>query len=553
MVRKKHILYVVVPACTVSIFLLLLFSGPNSRNNFSFSKDISDTEQLEQKEIDDYYSRGAVSDTSAGKQVLEKYETHLCGASFEKQTRYIQEYTIPFPCSQPVGITVQYLDSNFTDTPKIWIAATWIGYLVVFDPDSRRFSEFIEIPNWKTKGIFGSMVWDMKFDKNGDLWFTDQVNNAVWRYFINDKKFEMYKVPTNSSYPSSISFDSQGRVWFSEIFGKRLGVIDPIEASNNTTSGIHEYELNLSEEDGFETMGPLAMNNNKSAVWFTVVDFPKTGHIIRFDIEKKKFEIFKLADGVGVPVGIVEDNEGRLWINDHATNLFFVFEPKTGEVVKYSTSLPTSRNSTTTLPYYNIFWDGKLYFNEHEGNAMAYFDTANSTLVEYRIPSRGDIWGNTSNPLQFTLDKNGSAWFTEWTENKLGLLDSKKAKEIPLWISLPTNSTTINLDKEKDRDGKSIEIFVYPNRSNLIENGEGKNLPVRMTVAGTMSYTGKLWNLTGQFSEEEFYFPEKGTDPYIIRLKLTPTQDLVPGNYTLTVGARYGTVTYSQIVDLNII
>jgi streptogramin lyase len=35
----------------------------------------------------------------------------------------------------------------------------------------------------------------------------------------------MYKVPTNGSYPSSIAFDSQGRVWFSEIFGKKLGVI----------------------------------------------------------------------------------------------------------------------------------------------------------------------------------------------------------------------------------------------------------------------------------------------------------------------------------------
>ena len=79
------------------------------------------------------------------------------------------------------------------------------------------------------------MVWDMEFDKKGNLWFTDQVNNAIWRYFPTDKRFEMYKVPTNGSYPSSIAFDSQGRVWFSEIFGKKLGVIDPAKASNNTT------------------------------------------------------------------------------------------------------------------------------------------------------------------------------------------------------------------------------------------------------------------------------------------------------------------------------
>ena len=569
--------YIAIPVSAISILLLMFFLGPNNDGNLSLigrgddnniasnNQEISNGQTKGQNEIvDDYSLRGAVSSASGGKQVLEKYQNHLCGASFEKRTDFIQEYTLPFPCSQPVGITVQQQqnssntsnnDTTAVNAQKIWMAATWVGYLVVFDPEQQRFSEFIEIPNWKTKGIFGSMVWDMEFDKNGDLWFTDQVNNAIWRYFTADKKFEIYRVPTNGSYPSSIAIDSQGRVWFSEIFGKKLGVIDPTSVINNTTKGIQEYQLDMSEEGGFETMGPLTItsnngNGNNETVWFTAVDFPETGHIIKFDINKKKFEVLRLAEGVGVPAGIVEDDKGRLWINDHATNLFFMFEPQTGKVTKYSISLPTSRNSTTTLPYCNMYRDGKLWFNEHEGNAIANFDTANSTLVEYQIPSRGEIWGNTSNPLQFTLDKNGSAWFTEWTENKIGLLDSEKAKNIPLWISIPANSTTIKLDKEKDHGGKSIKIYVYPNRSNLDAEINGK--PVWMTVAGTMSYTGKLWNITGQFSEEEFYFPEGSTDPHIVTLKLTPSQDLVPGNYMLTVGARYGTVTYSKMMNLNV-
>ena len=63
-----------------------------------------------------------------------------------------------------------------------------------------------------------------------------------------------------------------------------------------------------------------------------------------------------------------------------------------------------------------------------------------------------------------------------------------------------------------------------------------------MTVAGTMSYTSKLWNLTGQFSEEQFYFSERST---------APSKDVVPGNYTLTGGVRYDTVAYSKILALN--
>ncbi len=63
------------------------------------------------------------------------------------------------------------------------------------------------------------MVWGMEFDNSGNLWFTDQVNNAIWRYFVDEERFGMYKVPTAGSYPSQIDFDSRGRVWFSEILG----------------------------------------------------------------------------------------------------------------------------------------------------------------------------------------------------------------------------------------------------------------------------------------------------------------------------------------------
>ena len=53
---------------------------------------------------------------------------------------------------------------------------------------------------------------------------------------------------------------------------------------------------------------------------------------------------------------------------------------------------------------------------------MAHFDIANLTLVEYTIPTKGKISGNTSNPLKFVLDNEGSAWFTELTENKIGVI-----------------------------------------------------------------------------------------------------------------------------------
>jgi virginiamycin B lyase len=88
------------------------------------------------------------------------------------------------------------------------------------------------------------------------------------------------------------------------------------------------------------------------------------------------------------------------------------------------------------LPYWNIAEYNKIWFNEHEGNAIAYFDTDNSTLVEYQILTRGVLWGNTSNPLKFALDERGSVWFTEWSENKFGVLQSSEITDLPLWLTL---------------------------------------------------------------------------------------------------------------------
>jgi hypothetical protein len=88
-VSNKHLLYIAIPASALSILLLMFLLGPPSNDNFSTvgnsdnivgnNQEISNVQPNEQKGIDDYSLRGAISSTSGGKQVLEEYETHLCG------------------------------------------------------------------------------------------------------------------------------------------------------------------------------------------------------------------------------------------------------------------------------------------------------------------------------------------------------------------------------------------------------------------------------------------------------------------------------------------
>ncbi|MGN6629620.1 MAG: Vgb family protein [Candidatus Nitrosocosmicus sp.] len=507
-------------------------------------------------------------------QVMEKNKQRVCGDNKKGSTYYITEYVVPISCSQPVGLVVDK-DNN------LWIAADWAGYLLVFNQSSNTFSKTVPLPNWHSVGLFGSMIWDMKFDNSGNLWFTDEKSNSIWKYLTKENKFERYLLPTRGGYPVSLVFDSSGRVWFTEIFGKKLGVLDPLKVQNNTTKGI--TELDLLKYVNFDTTGPISNSfkylqssttDNKSDIhyggnilWFSTVNFPIGGQLVKYDITKKNLTVYDLSDKHTIPLSVAEDEKGRVWTNDHASSLFLMLDPATGFTKQYATSFPMTVN-TTTLPYYNEYRDGKIWFNEHYGNAIAFFDPKNNTLVEYHIPTEDSFWGNASNPLRFVFDNNGSIWFTEWTENKIGVVHKDKINSLP--ISISTSKDTLTVDKSTGK-GDAVDIYIYRNGSNVYNGNsslpnpqmDNKSSNITMYATSSISKLGKLSNLTSSFSTERFSIPVNNNNtalsssssnlPYKTTLKINPIKSVNPGNYTLTISARYNhDVTISKIIDLNI-
>lgn len=537
-------------ALVITIILIALVGLYLFNNNLFIFLPVDD------KVVDD------VSQSSI-KEVAEKVKPYVCGDSKENSNLYVVEFLIPSNCSQPLGLAVD--GSN-----KVWIAANWAGLFLIFDPSSNTFINNISLPDRYYSGTFGSMIWDMKFDENGDLWYTDVDSNSIWRYYTKENKFEKYLVPTKASYPSSLAIDSQNMVWFTEVFGKKLGMVNPAETENNTIKGIKEFDL--SEKVNFDTMGPLTLGfekngnthninttNKDETLWLSSVNFPYDGQLVKFSISNASFTIYDLNNTKSVPISIVEDENGMIWTNDHASSLFIMFDPQTGLTKQYSTSSASTRN-TSTLPYFNEYRDGKVWFNEHEGNSIASYDANNKTLIEYSIPTRNELWGNTSNPLKFTIDNNGSIWFTEWTENKIGFIPKEKLDDIP--ISISTSKDKMILDGN-NRKGDIIDISIYKNKLNvttndgtaLINDGLKKSANISMHTTSSISKSGILWNLTSNFSEDQFTVPynHSYSEPLKTTLEINPTTQAVPGNYTLTISARYNNdLTYSKIIDMTI-
>jgi len=498
----------------------------------------------------------------------EEDKKRFCGDDIPNSNLYVSEYTLPIQCSQPVGIAVDK-DNN------IWIASGKLGSLLVFNTKTLEFDKIIKIPNWpEQKRIIGSMIWEMKFDKNGNLWFTDELSNSIWKYFTKDGKFENYRLLEEGGYPQSISFDSDGNVWFTQFFGKRLGFIDPSKVITNTTEGISE--LDMSKQIDFQTMGPISngfgftntnTTNTNETLWFSTAIFPMGGQIIKYDIPSESLTIHDVTYTHSVPFSIAEDENGMLWANSHIANLFFSLDPHTGAVKQYATSNPSASGNLTTLPYYNEYRDGKVWFNEHYGNAIASYDPENKTLVEYYVPSQNPLWVNSSNPLRFTFDNNGSIWFTEWTENKLGVITKDRLDQIPITLGVSKNKLVLD---SKNNKSDSIDIYIHENilnaskiinstTGNEAANSINKSLNITMDVTSSIAKNGKLTNLTSSFSQDNITSGKKpadetGPSPQLnTTLTIAPTKDVIPGNYTLTISAKPNKdITVSKIVDIEI-
>lgn len=567
-IMKKHIKLIAIAVIVIAILYLTynyltINSNPHNQHDTIFVNDTS---------------IGEVAPFQQGinKQIAVTERDYVCGDNTEYSNYYIREIILPTSCSQPVGLAID-------DNNNIWIAAVWSGQLFVFDSKSNTLIKNISLPDWGYRGSFGSIIWDMKFDKEGSLWFTDQQSNSIWKYYPETNQFEKYNIPTIDSYPVSLVFDSQDRVWFTEIFGKKLGLLDPDKVEHNTTKGIKEFEL-PKDRVNFATLGPLSITSQETrnktttdnndanntvndTLWFSTVNYPNDGQLVKFDINKENFTIYYLNDTKTIPISIMVDNNGTIWTNDHSSNLFVMFNPSTKEIKQYSTSPASTRNTTTTLPYYNYYYNEKIWFNEHEGNAIASYDPENKTLIEYHIQTRNPLWGNTSNPLKFAVDNNGSIWFTEWTENKIGVIKSEKINQLPIILSTSKDKIVLDSDSVNGK-GDTIDLYLYKKiMNNTISNGSSssntslltnesfydEDTNINMFVTSSMSKSGQLLNISGTFTQDQFPVSDISFDePLKITLAVNSTSESVaPGNHTLTISARYGNdITYSKIIDL---
>lgn len=149
------------------------------------------------------------------------------GTVFDSQAQiheYVTEYQIQ-PGSYPNAIT---MDSQ----GNVWFAlqnATSLAELTYSNGTVHLF----RLPEPKSTGL---TTWGILVDNSKHLvWFTDSTN-SIWSFNATSGNFTQYRIQTLDAFPYQIVQDGNGNMWFTELFGNKIGKI--------TTNGtLEEYPL----------------------------------------------------------------------------------------------------------------------------------------------------------------------------------------------------------------------------------------------------------------------------------------------------------------------
>lgn len=462
----------------------------------------------------------------------------FCSSGDAKSTSYVTEYKIPTDCTQPLAITT---DNN----GMVWFAQTNTGKIAKFDPTTESFTEYPN-PDWPANGR--SMVWGIDYSDSGNIWYTDDSFNSIWKFSPSDGKYERVGFPTKeNSLPQELQIRGT-QIIVNDFYESKISFFDTTQTAKDKTY------INIPSPLPGSFVGGFDVDPNGS-LWYTNWLLRQGGALVKFDYDGfNKFasqntgqnvsasefsRTFTLPASIAAPNGLSADQNGNIWIADTASSSFYKFTESDEHFTKYTTAdaTPDTYGNATGVvkipvsqPYWTQLYNNKLFFNEQAGNALAVFDIDQESLVEYKVPSKNPAWGDCGEEFDCGLAQvfgfrstGDKIWFTEWVENKIGSVDLTK----PLPTSLSVSEKNIAIPR-----GQTAQVSL---------------------MVDTNTNASILHKVTSEFSDITVQIPTKEVSgSQSIPVSIVTSPSALPGTYKVLLAARTNDVTVSQFVTVTI-
>jgi virginiamycin B lyase len=182
---------------------------------------------------------------------------------------------------------------------KVWTSGV---PLTRFDPETGKFTRFDEE---------GGYIYDVRPDKNGDVWFTNFFANKIGKVDAKTMKVSRWSLPTENSAPRRMEIGPDGMIYSGEFQG---------------------------------------------------------GKMARFDPKTQTFKEFPLPGPDPSPYGMGMDADGYLWYDSHNTDSIGRFDPKTGNVIEY----PFPHSEIVMREFFRDA-QGRMWYGSSPNNKVGYF------------------------------------------------------------------------------------------------------------------------------------------------------------------------------------
>lgn len=182
-----------------------------------------------------------------------------------------------------------------------------------------------------------SYLYDIHFDRMGNVWFVENYANKVGVYFRTYDRVSEFPIPTEDSYPTCLDIDSQGRLWFVESAPNKIGMYH--------TELFNFSEVNLTPVDGkMPTISRIAVAGD--GVWVTDM---KHGRLLKYYPEEQRFAAAELGNGT-TPTLIQAEWDKSLWVYETGNKRVshVVLSPEFG--VPTPAPEPTATPTPTAIP-----------------------------------------------------------------------------------------------------------------------------------------------------------------------------------------------------------
>jgi len=182
---------------------------------------------------------------------------------------------------------------------KVWASGV---PLTRFDPETKKFTRFDHEIGY---------VYDVKPDKNGDVWFTSPRTNRIGKVDAKTDKVKMWTAPTNDAYPRRMEIGPDGMIYSGEYQG---------------------------------------------------------GKMLQFNPKTQTFKEFQLPGKDPSPYALGFDADGYLWYDSHNMDLIGRLDPRTGKVIEYP--MPHAEPAMR-----EFFCDaqGRMWYGTAPNNKVGYF------------------------------------------------------------------------------------------------------------------------------------------------------------------------------------